>query len=541
MKNLSLRQRLWTAFGAVIVLVCALGGIGWWLKSAIYAQFERVVALQHKVELIAELESDAIHNARVGAAMITASGDQLARLTTDRKQHSARIDELLGALDRAIVLPEGKRLLGDIERARGVFLAAQDQALTVAGGGDLQTATQMRDTTIETAWQRYEQSLNALRVFENSVVEDASRAVELVSRKGEIAILTMTALALAIAIGSATVFARSLFSLLGGEPAEAARVVQRIAAGDLREPIQVPAGGEASLLGQMERMRLQLNEVLHQLGTHANVLTQHAEALASASQQAAGAASQESDAAARMAATVEEMTVSIAHVSDNAGSTSDTAQQTGTLARQGSEVILGLTDGMASISRHVRDSADSVAALNRESEQIRSVVVVIQEIAEQTNLLALNAAIEAARAGESGRGFAVVADEVRKLAERTAMSTRDIAAMIQAIQSNVSRVVVAMERSIEEVGEGEALAGRAGKAMHAIELATQDVVKRVADISGATRENSSASNDVARTVEQIAQLSEENSGAAQQLSGTARTLNEVALTIHGLTSRFRTA
>ena len=316
--------------------------------------------------------------------------------------------------------------------------------------------------------------------------------------------------------------------------------LHHLAEGDLTVKLSLSGRDDFAWLAyEYDSARKALLRLVTELSEHARNVSESSVELAGASREISESTRKQSEAASSVAAAVEEMAVSVNHVADNAREARTLTDEAGQASREGTSVIGGVVTEVTNIATAVQESSSVIEDLGHQSAQIRSIVKVIDDVAQQTNLLALNAAIEAARAGEQGRGFAVVADEVRKLAERTAASTREIGAMIEAIGSGTAQAVESMQRGVAKVENGVKLAREAGSSITAIDQRTQRVVETVTDISTAIEEQRSTTNEIARHIEDIARMAESNSDATRRTGETAERLSGLSSGLQSSVSRFR--
>ena len=342
-----------------------------------------------------------------------------------------------------------------------------------------------------------------------------------------------------ILLGLSGLITSRLIRELGGEPGYAADVVRTIAAGDLRQNIQLRPNDHSSLLAAIADMQQRLRTLIREIVGNADSLGSMAGNIADHADRTAKSSEDQSSAATAMAVSIEEMTVSINHIADHAEQARQSSAQAGDLAGQGASVLGQAVTEIQRINQAVEEASCTIVQLTDKTETISSIANVIHDIADQTNLLALNAAIEAARAGEQGRGFAVVADEVRKLAERTGTATQEISRMIADIHTSSTVSRENMEEAVVRVRAGVDLTEQGGSAVNRIHEGSSQVLHVVNDISHALREQSQASNDIAMNVERIAQVAAENAGIAHETAQATNQMHQMTDSLRKMVSRFQ--
>ncbi|MDR6679936.1 methyl-accepting chemotaxis protein [Pseudomonas oryzihabitans] len=292
-----------------------------------------------------------------------------------------------------------------------------------------------------------------------------------------------------IAILLGYLIARSLIRQLGGEPAYAAEVVQRVAKGDLTVEVVTREGDTTSMLASVRVMTTTLAQIITDVRSSAD-------GLASASEEVSATAQSMSQASTEQAASVEETSASIEEMSASIAQNTENAK---------------VTDGMAGkAAREAVEGGQAVRETLVAMKTIADKIGIVDDIAYQTNLLALNAAIEAARAGEHGKGFAVVAAEVRKLAERSQVAAQEIGTVAKSSVALAERAGSLLDEMVPSINKTSDLVQEITAASEEQTAGVEQINSAMMQLSQITQQNASASEELAAT-------SEEMSGQAEQL------------------------
>ena len=111
----------------------------------------------------------------------------------------------------------------------------------------------------------------------------------------------------------------------------------------------------------------------------------------------------------------------------------------------------------------------------------------------------------------------MVADEVRQLAERVAAAAKDIASLIEKVQTGMDASVSAMAAVVQDVESGAEKAREAGEGLLRIVDVSQELAGEVATIEHSTKTADTAAVTLSSVIEQVGALAQENNALADQM------------------------
>ena len=123
---------------------------------------------------------------------------------------------------------------------------------------------------------------------------------------------------------------------------------------------------------------------------------------------------------------------------------------------------------------------------------------------------------------------------------QTRTATKDIAALIKAIQAETNEAVVVMEEGTKEVEVGARLADQAGKALDAISTVVRQSAELVQEISLASKQQVRGTEGVANAMQIISNITRQTSQGARQTARTVENMVKLSEQLNEALSQFRT-
>ena len=468
--------------------------------------------------------------------LIGADNGQVQQRIDTTKQ---RITQALATLEPLFYLPEGQAAFAELKRHREAYVAAFTQVQASIRQGDKAAAMAQLQEQVMPAEQQVYQSLDALMALQGRIFVEREQVAQSLYNSARLNMLGLFVLCLAAVIGVATLVIRSVTRPLGGEPDQAARVLNQIAEGDLTIAVPVAGSAPGSVMRNMQHMQDNLNTMVKQIAACVDSVASSSEELSTVSGQTTANLQLQGQEIEQAATAVNEMTAAVDEVARNAVSTSEASRLSEQTAQRGRAQVGETVASISALADGVVETSARIQQLAARVQDISTVLEVIRSIAEQTNLLALNAAIEAARAGDAGRGFAVVADEVRALAHRTQVSTAEIEQMIGNIRLDTGHAVTAMHDSSQLVQATLQIARRSGEALEEITQSISQINERNLMIASATEEQALVAREVDRNLMGIRSLSEQVLLGARHTQVAGDELAQMAGELNQTVARFK--
>ncbi|MCU8155637.1 methyl-accepting chemotaxis protein [Vibrio vulnificus] len=536
--KMSVRKKLYAGFGSILAIMLVMVATIW-------------IEVTQSHQIANEVQKDDVPEVITYLIMIDEAGDVYrGALGTVTGVQGAQEDYFANKQEFAEVVAQAKKFessgtadFREVEKIAALMAQFtqqfESQILPTLGSDTDNDSLQRLRSLYQSNLVPIEDMLDRVSEKELAGADVAMEALSSSLGNIERTIMILTAIGIVLTCAIAYLLSNSITVRLS----KLDEVAQRVAGGDLTaEDIEDRSGDElANLAASVNKMQHSLVSLIGSISSVTREVQVVTGDLNNVSRDIVQGASAQADKANLIATAAEELSLTISEVAQQGTSTFEEAKRSESSAEEGRKVIVDMVASIQQVSQQMSDMSVQMNALGTHSEQIGSVIKVIEDIAAQTNLLALNAAIEAARAGEFGRGFAVVADEVRALAERTTKATKEVADIIQAIQSGTHDAVTYTQDNCRLVEIGVEQSQGAVASLEAIVAGAANVQSMVNSIATAAEEQTAVTKEIASDITAISDISEQSLALANRSSASVAGLGSKVAQLEQLIGKFRIA
>src|SRR5690606_27601998 len=265
----------------------------------------------------------------------------------------SRMEELLQFLRPAMNTDQERVLMERYSTLLHQYQEAAEEALATAMRGETQAAQSLLEIDVRPLAVAVQQTMAQLMEEQGrDAAQLHTQSSEEITRASDLIVAMVGGgLALALLLGALVTY--SVIRQLGGEPAEAVRIMRRIGSGDLTGHIKLKRRDNTSLLYHLQRM---VDRIVGVIADARNV----SGVVVAASEQVATAAQSLSTNASQQAAGVEETSTSITQITESVAQNAGHARMADSMA----------SDNARDAQEGARVAAEVVAAMQQISKQI---------------------------------------------------------------------------------------------------------------------------------------------------------------------------